>query len=51
MLIKLSRIGLTSNVGIHKTMIFSIFSKKRFSTLKYYGVIKGSVKLTKRRRG
>lgn len=51
MIFKLSRVKPTCNVGIHKLAVFSLYNKKRFPVLKWSGVIRGSVKLTRKKRG
>lgn len=50
MLQKLSNINITSRIGIKKASIFSIYSKKRYPHLIFFGPIKTSVKQAKKGR-
>jgi ribosomal protein L14 len=41
---KLTKLSTVHRVGIRAVRVFSIYSKKKFKTLKFFGVIKGSVR-------
>lgn len=43
MLYKKTKVKSTNNSGVNKIRIFTIYSKKQHSVLKYFGVVKGSV--------
>lgn len=41
---KLTKLATVHRVGVRAVRVFSIYSKKRFKTLKFFGVVKGSVR-------
>lgn len=51
MLQKLSKTKITSKLGIKLIKIFSIYNKKRFKILHFFGPIKSAIKAAKTRRG
>lgn len=50
MLQKLSNLSITSRIGIKKACIFSVYSKKRYPHLNFFGPVKTSIKKARKGR-
>ena len=50
MLQKLSNVSITSRIGIKKACLFSIYSKKKYPHLNFFGPVKTSVKKARKGR-